>query len=51
MFKRLIGAGVATAVTALGIKVVKDILDAEEEEKVFIELDTEEEKEENNIEE
>ena len=51
MFKRLFGAVVATAVTALGVKVVKDMLDADEEEKKLIELETEETEEENNIEE
>ena len=51
MFKRLIGAVVTTAVAALGVKVVKDILDADEEEKKLIELETEETEEENNIEE
>ena len=43
MFKRLFGTAIATAVTALGVKVVKDILQAdEEEEKKIIELETEE---------
>ncbi|MBR2544550.1 MAG: hypothetical protein IKE93_00120 [Erysipelotrichaceae bacterium] len=43
MFKRLFGTAVATAVAALGVKVVKDILQAdEEEEKKLIELETEE---------
>jgi hypothetical protein len=49
MFKRLFGAAIATAVAALGVKVVKDVLDADEEEKVLIELDVEEA--ENDIEE
>ena len=43
MFKRLLGTAIATAAAALGIKVVKDILEAdEEEEKKIIELETEE---------
>ncbi|MBQ3384601.1 MAG: hypothetical protein IJG59_05250 [Erysipelotrichaceae bacterium] len=43
MFRRLFGTAVATAVAALGVKVVKDILQAdEEEEKKLIELETEE---------
>ena len=43
MFRRLFGTAVATAVAALGVKVVKDILQAdEEEEKKIIELETEE---------
>ena len=43
MFKRLFGTAIATAVEALGVKVVKDILQAdEEEEKKLIELETEE---------
>ncbi len=43
MFKRLFGTAIATAVAALGVKVVKDILQAdEEEEKKLIELETEE---------
>ncbi len=43
MFKRLLGTAIATAAAALGVKVVKDILQAdEEEEKKIIELETEE---------
>jgi len=42
VFKRLFGTAVATAIAALGVKVVKDILDADEEEKKLIELETEE---------
>ena len=46
MFKRLFGTVVLAAATALGAKVVKDILDAdEEEEKKLIELPAEEKKE------
>ena len=42
MFRRLFGTAVATAVAALGVKVVKDILRAdEEEEKKLIEIETE----------
>lgn len=51
VFKRLFGTVLATAVTALGVKVVKDILEADEEEKKLIELETEESEEANNIEE
>ena len=48
--RRLFGAVAATAVAALGAKVVSDILQAdEEEEKKIIELETE--KEESDIEE
>lgn len=39
MFKRLFGLAVATAVVAAGVKVVKDILNADEEEKSVIDLD------------
>lgn len=43
MFRRLLGTAIATAAAALGVKVVKDILEAdEEEEKKIIELETEE---------
>ncbi|MBQ3375758.1 MAG: hypothetical protein IJG49_05050 [Erysipelotrichaceae bacterium] len=43
MFRRLLGTAIATAAAALGVKVVKDILAAdEEEEKKIIELETEE---------
>ena len=40
MFKRLFGLAVATAVVAAGVKVVKDILNAYEEEKSVIDLDS-----------
>lgn len=49
MLKKLFGTAIATAVAALGIKVVKDILAADEEEQKLIELEAE--KEEANIEE
>ncbi len=43
MFKKLFGTAIATAVAALGVKVVKDILEADEEEQSLIELETEKE--------
>ena len=42
MLKRLIGTAVTAAVAALSVKVIKDVLDADEEMKL-IELETEEE--------
>lgn len=52
MFKKLFGTAVAAGIAALGVKVVKDILDADaEDEKDIIELETEENKEENKVEE
>lgn len=42
MFRKLFGTAVATAVAALGVKVIKDILEAdEEEEQKLIELESE----------
>ena len=36
MFKRLLGTAIATAAAALGVKVVRDILQADEEaEKIY----------------
>ena len=46
MFKKLFGTAVLTAVAAAGVKVVKDILDADEEDNKLIQLDTESEAEE-----
>ena len=46
MFKKLFGTAVLTAVAAAGVKVVKDILDADEEDNKLIQLDTENEAEE-----
>ncbi len=40
MFKRLFGLAVFTAAVATGVKVVKDILNADEEEKSVIDLDS-----------
>lgn len=42
MFKKLFRTAVATGVAALGVKVVKDIIDADEEEKRIVELEPEE---------
>ena len=44
MFRKLFGTAVAAAVVAAGVKVVNDILKADEEEKNIIELDQPEEK-------
>ena len=43
MFKKLFGTAIATAVATLGVKVVKDILEADEEEQSLIELETDKE--------
>lgn len=39
MFKKLFGLAVATAAVATCVKVVKDVLNADEEEKNVIDLD------------
>ena len=36
MFKRLLGTAIATAAAALGVKVVRDILQADEEEASWV---------------
>ena len=52
MFRKLFGTAVAAGLAVLGVKVVKDVLDADaEDEKDIIELETEENKEENTVEE
>ena len=43
MAKKLFGTAIATAIAALGVKVVKDILEADEEEQSLIELETDKE--------